>query len=72
MTARTIDLRVFVFIGFPFKVDLELGRSKDAGNEPARKRILRKRNHHPLSECFECAYTSEGQYKIQQEARRKG
>ena len=37
MTARTIDLRVFVFIGFPFKVDLELGRSKDAGNEPARK-----------------------------------
>jgi hypothetical protein len=32
------------------------------------RRILRKRNDHLL---FECAYASEGRYKIQQEAKKR-
>jgi len=69
MTARNIDLRVFVFIGFPFKCVSRSGGSKTPAKEPAREKVLRKSDPSPP---FGCAEASEALYKIQQEARRKG
>jgi hypothetical protein len=69
MTARTIDLRVFVFIGFPFKCVSRSGGSKDTGETPAREKVLRNSDPSPP---FGCAEASDALYKIQQEARRKG
>jgi hypothetical protein len=45
MEARTIDLSVFVFIGFPFEIFWEWG-SKDTGETPLRG-ILQKRKRSP-------------------------
>jgi hypothetical protein len=48
MTARTIDLRVFVFIGFPFKCVLEVGEIKTPAKRQRGRKSFGRAIHHLL------------------------